>query len=169
MKPVDRAISQIIAPRMRALDFSRRHHTWNRRLFARVQVVNIQKSIDNTEDRVRFTVNLGQRLAIGLRADTWLRATDCRPEPRRLGFLTPARQDTWYQCDPNDALDVERAVRACLADLDAYGLPWLDGLPASDAALPQAPDAAIRERGGGRLAGVLRWIGWLRKQRAPGR
>lgn len=161
MKSVDRTIRRIIAPRMEALGFSRRHNTWNRRLFARVQVVNIQQSSYNTDTRASFAVNLGHRPGIALGAGTWTRSSDCRPEPRRLGFLTPARADTWYQCDPSDPTDVDRAVRECLADLDAYGLPWLDGSPAPEAATAERTDDGSRR--------PPRWIGWLRKHLPSGR
>lgn len=164
MKSVDRTISRIIAPRMKQIGFSRRHNTWNRRLLIQVQVVNIQQSVNNTDDRVRFTVNLGQRLDIAPGEGAWVRATDCHPESRRLGFLTPAREDTWYRCDPSDPIDVDRAVRECLADLNAYGLPWLDGSPASGAS--HSPDAATRERTGDGSRTARRWIGWLRKHLA---
>ncbi len=164
MKSVDRAIRRIIAPRMEEAGFSRRHNTWNRRLFARVQVVNIQQSSYNTDTRASFAVNLGHRPGIALGAGTWARSSDCRPEPRRLGFLTPARADTWYRCDPSDPIDLDRAVRECLADLDAYGLPWLDGSPAPDAShSSHAPKAATRARTDDGFRGVTRWIGWLRK------
>ena len=170
MKPVDRMIRHIIAPRMQELGFSRRHNTWNRHRFARVQVVNIQQSINNTVDRAGFTVNLGQRLGIGRGEGAWVSSTDCHPEPRRLGFLTPTRADTWYQCDPSDPVDVDRAVRECLADLDAYGLPWLDGLPTSDASYPShPPDAATHERTRAGSRRASRWIGWLRAHLASRR
>lgn len=158
MKAVDKAINAVIAPRLKVLGFARRHHTWNRREAWRIQVVSVQQSSNNTEIEARFTVNLGYRIGI-VKAD-WVRPTECRPETRRLGFLTPAREDTWYRCVPGDPSDVERAVRDCLADIESYGLPWLDGLVGSDRPGPSG-DPARRAARPSSLAGwVRRLVRW---------
>ncbi|WP_234828071.1 DUF4304 domain-containing protein [Sinorhizobium fredii] len=88
-----------------------------------VQVISVQRSMNNTELDSRFTVNIGVTLDT---RPTKARVAehDCRAR-QRIGFQRPERQDHWYRYQPKEAARVQLAVAEARAAIEAYALPYL--------------------------------------------
>ncbi|MEY9167791.1 hypothetical protein ABIE78_005910 [Sinorhizobium fredii] len=123
MSAFERVIGQELAPYLRSVGFLRHGQTWNRRTDGVVQVISVQRSMNNTELDSRFTVNIG--VTPGTRpTNARVAEHDCRAR-QRIGFLRPERQDHWYRYQPKDAASVQLAVAEARADIEAYALPYL--------------------------------------------
>jgi hypothetical protein len=104
--------------------------------------VGFQRSVYSSSYQTSFTVNVGV-----YRKGIWAVLVPNSPEPRipsvsnciiqeRLGCLTPAGLDKWWDLADSDAPQRDRLVvdEVCTA-LDAYGLPFLDAFRDDEAIL----------------------------------
>ena len=128
MRSFDAAVTRIVAPALAAQGFTRKRHLWNRRCGLWMDAVELQQSMNNTSLGGRFTVNLAK----GPRRRGWRRPIEFPGEGLRIGKLRPDRLDHWWHYDPADPANVEAAVRAALADIEVYGLPYLVRSPLGD-------------------------------------
>ncbi|WP_245364162.1 DUF4304 domain-containing protein [Sinorhizobium americanum] len=127
MDTFERVIGEDLAPYLRTVGFLRDGQTWNRRTEGVVQVISVQRSMNNTELNSRFTINVG--VTPDTRpANTRLAEHECRSR-LRIGFLRAERQDHWYRYRPRDPASVRRAVAEARADVEAYVMPYLSQKP----------------------------------------
>lgn len=129
MTPYDDALRRIVVPRLSALGFARRGTSWMRRRRAvRVEVIDFQRSMNNTSDGARFTVNIGLAPISMAGADGWIALSGC-PIRQRIGGLRPEHKDHWYRYLPEDRASTDAAITEAMADIDIYVLPFFAQRP----------------------------------------
>jgi uncharacterized protein DUF4304 len=129
-----------IEPTLKASGFQRRGNRFYRDAGDSVQLVDFQRSMTSTHDRVRFTVNLGvesKRLAAFFESRTArskkrLPSVDNCHWKLRLDWLVPDPINEWFVLDGRS--DVEQLGRQLLTYLRGYVLPGLEA-HGTDAAL----------------------------------
>lgn len=123
MSAFEQVIGRELDPFLKTAGFLRHGQTWNRRTDGVVQVISVQRSMNNTEFDSRFTINIGVTPDI---RPTKVRIAEheCRSR-QRIGFLRPERQDQWYRYRPKDSASVEAAIAEARADIEAHVLPYL--------------------------------------------
>lgn len=128
---------EVIAQVLAAEGFARQGQTFHRRQGKNWQVINFQKSVASSADRVVFTINLGIASA---RLSAFFGGKDTKRKPKsddcqwrkRIGQLLPERQDVWWTIDASAS--VEGLILEILAAISRYALPALERY-ASDEAL----------------------------------
>jgi hypothetical protein len=142
MSAFERVIGEELAPYLRTVGFLRHGQTWNRRMEGVVQVISVQRSMNNTELESRFTINIG--VTPDTRpARTKVAEHECRSR-LRIGILRAERQDHWYRYRPKDAASVRRAVAEARADIEARVLPYLSQKPGDFSPLLLQATAAMQ-------------------------
>lgn len=147
-------LREAIVPPLKAAGFARRGQTFYRRPADGWEVFNVQRSRFNTAATVLFTLNLGVASARLLRFFAPGRFAVAEPKTRpeiwdchwqqRLGFLLPARLDTWW------AIEAETPLAPLIREIGAH---------LRDLAIPEiarhASDEALRDLWlGGRSPGL---------------
>jgi hypothetical protein len=146
-KQVIEAFREHVAPGLRAAGFVGRGGHFVRRHGAVTHVVELQHSIYGG----RFTVNLGLGLEWLHPQVRWVPEPALGPHAHdctrwvRLGLVTPARADVWWSFTEEEGSLEDTAARLN-ADLDQYGLPWLEAESAQAAFLRFARDKLERSR-----------------------
>ncbi len=123
MSAFERTIGRELAPFLETAGFLRHGQTWNRRTNGVVQVISVQRSMNNTEFDSRFTINVGVTPDIKP-TRTRIAEHECRSR-QRIGFLRPARQDHWYRYRPKDPASIAASIGEARADIEAYVFPYL--------------------------------------------
>jgi uncharacterized protein DUF4304 len=126
---IDYIIKVGIHPVLKREGFLKSSRTFRRSHFGCVQIINIQGSWTNYDDKGQFTFNLGVYFPEAAKIHGSFRITDRPLESdcivnQRIGHLMPVQRDYWWDFDSKSNLDkiAQEAVSACMN----YGLPWLD-------------------------------------------
>jgi hypothetical protein len=109
--------------------FSQRGQTLHRRKGANWQVVNFQKSVASSAQRVVFTINVG---IVSARLTAFFSRKNVNKKPtsddchwrKRIGYLLPTQQDVWWTLDDRTKLDA--LITEMLTVIMHYALPVLD-------------------------------------------
>lgn len=147
-KRLNEVIKLGIAPMLKQHGFIRRGRNFHKAVGEMYQAVNVQSTRLNTEDRGRFTVNLGvysERVtAIADPSMVKHPPTEVVCTVRaRIGHVMPAQDDKWWTVTRNTDLPALATRVAKL--IERYGLPWmnsassLEGLRAASSFLNADP------------------------------
>jgi len=135
---IDYIIGVGLHPALKRERFLKSSRTFRRCQPGCIQIVNVQGSWTNFDDKGRFTVNLGVYFPEAARIDGEFQVTE-RPSAQdcivqeRIGNLMPDRHDYWWSFDPTSSLEeiAHELTLACMC----YGLPWLDAHSTIEGAL----------------------------------
>jgi Domain of unknown function (DUF4304) len=116
-----------LAPALRKLGFKKELRNFRRSTAAALQIINVQSSAGNFEDRASFTVNLGLYfpevpLAFGEPVDTSPPEYACHIRSR-IGRLLAGPDHWWEVHSEKEALATARQISSAVLGV---GLPWLD-------------------------------------------
>ena len=169
-----RLLKDYLGPRLRSLGFqgsSGRYALKDERVW---RLLGFQKSTTNTQDRVRFYINLNK-----IERQTWARMRDASPHlsdtPNanigyggdtswtRLQNRMPSSQNGWWNVLPDT--DLAALSDSIIAALISDGLPWLtDTDPPTDDGRPQEDQSQAHSRPEVGPVGLLaRWRAWRRR------
>ncbi|SRR5258706_2804968 len=126
---IDHIVKIGIHPLLKQEGFLKSSRTFRRSHINYVQIINVQGSWTNYNDKGQFTVNLAVYFPEAAKIHGSFRITnhplesDCMVN-QRIGFLMPIHRDYWWDFDFKSNLDTvaQEVVLACID----YGLPWLD-------------------------------------------
>ena len=126
---IDYIIKVGVHPALKSEGFLKTSRTFRRSRVDCVQIINIQGSWTNYDNKGQFTVNLAVYFPEAAKVHGSFRITD-RPIAsdcivnQRIGHLMPAQRDYWWDFDSKSDLDkiAQEVGSACVK----YGLPWLD-------------------------------------------
>jgi len=126
---IDYIIKVGLHPTLKREGFLKSSRTFRRSRVGCVQIINVQGSWTNYNDKGQFTVNLAVYFPEAARIDGSFRITDRPSESdcminQRIGHLMPVQRDYWWDFDSKSDLDkiAQEVVSACVN----YGLHWLD-------------------------------------------
>ncbi len=126
---IDYIIKVGLHPLLKREGFLKSSRTFRRSRADCVQIINVQGSWTNYDDKGQFTVNLAVYVPEAAKIHGLFRITDRPLESdcminERLGFLMPVHRDYWWNFDSKSDLDeiAKEVVSACVN----YGLSWLD-------------------------------------------
>lgn len=118
-----KTIHSIVGETLYKYGFSSHSANYVRDTQSCILIVNIQRSDDSAAMRLKVTCNLGLFITTlpsseGIPVDIW----SCHWR-RRLGFLTPQKQDVWWVIS-SDA-EADSVAHDIALNLSVYGLPGL--------------------------------------------